>query len=99
MFKFEHLFVLDPQAMGSLLRDVPNDTLIDALKGVGEAEREPFFRAMSSRAADGVRDEIAARGRVKLADVVAAQKEVVTVARRLAADGTIVFGSGDDDYV
>lgn len=99
MFKFEHLFVLDPQAMGSLLRDVPNDTLIDALKGVGEAEREPFFRAMSSRAADGVRDEIAARGRVRLADVVAAQKEVVMVARRLAADGTIVFGSGDDDYV
>jgi len=99
MFKFEHLFVLDPKAMGSLLRDVPNDTLIDALKGVDEAEREVFFRAMSSRAADGVKDEIAARGRTRLADVVAAQKEVVTIARRLAADGTIAFGSGDDDYV
>ncbi|KQM14825.1 flagellar motor switch protein FliG [Novosphingobium sp. Leaf2] len=99
MFKFEHLFVLNPQAMGSLLRDVPNETLIDALKGISEDEREVFFRAMSSRAADGVRDEIAARGRVKLADVVAAQKAVVAVARKLAADGTIVFGSGDDDYV
>lgn len=99
MFKFEHLFVLEAQAMGSLLRDVPNDTLIDALKGIAEEEREVFFRAMSSRAADGVRDEIAARGRVKLADVVAAQKEVVAVARKLAADGTIVFGAGDDDYV
>lgn len=100
MFKFEHLFVLDPQAMGALLRDVPNETLIDALKGISEDEREVFFRAMSSRAADGVRDEIAARGRVKLADVVTAQKAVVAVARKLAADGTIVFGSsGDDDYV
>ncbi|KMS54290.1 flagellar motor switch protein FliG [Novosphingobium barchaimii LL02] len=100
MFKFEHLFVLDAQAMGALLRDVPNETLIDALKGIAEDEREVFFRAMSSRAADGVRDEIAARGRVKLADVVAAQKDVVAVARKLAADGTIVFGSGgDDDYV
>ncbi len=99
MFKFEHLFVLDPQAMGALLRDVANETLIDALKGIAEEEREVFFRAMSSRAADGVRDEIAARGRVKLADVVAAQKAVVAVARKLAADGTIVFGSGDDDYV
>lgn len=99
MFKFEHLFVLDPQSMGALLRDVANDTLIDALKGIGEDERDPFFRAMSSRAADGVKDEIAARGRVKLADVVAAQKEVVLVARRLAAEGTIVFGSGDDEYV
>lgn len=99
MFKFEHLFVLEPHAMGTLLREVDNETLIDALKGIAEEERECFFRAMSSRAADGVRDEIAARGRVKLADVVDAQKQVVAAARRLAADGEIVFGAGDDDYV
>lgn len=99
MFKFEHLFVLDPMAMGTLLRDVPNDVLIDALKGIGEEERNFFFRAMSSRAADGVKDEIAARGRTKLADVVAAQKEIVSIARRLAAEGSIMFGSSEDDYV
>jgi flagellar motor switch protein FliG len=100
MFKFEHLFVLNPQAMGALLREVDNDSLIDALKGISEEEREVFFKAMSSRAADGVRDEIAARGRTKLADVVAAQKAIVAVARRLAADGVIVFGAGgDDEYV
>ncbi|MDE8651134.1 flagellar motor switch protein FliG [Novosphingobium album (ex Liu et al. 2023)] len=99
MFKFEHLFGLDPQSMGALLREVDNDTLIDSLKGIAEEERETFFRAMSSRAADGVRDEIAARGRVKLADVVAAQKQVVAAARRLSAEGVIVFGSGDDEYV
>lgn len=99
MFKFEHLFVLDPQSMGTLLREVANDTLIDALKGIAEDERTVFLRAMSSRAADGVKDEIAARGRVKLADVVAAQKEVVAAARKLAAEGSIVFGSGDDEYV
>jgi flagellar motor switch protein FliG len=100
MFKFEHLFGLDPQSMGALLREVDNDALIDALKGIAEDERENFFRAMSSRAADGVKDEIAARGRVKLADVVAAQKQIVAAARRLAAEGTIVFGAGgDDEYV
>ncbi|GGC41002.1 flagellar motor switch protein FliG [Novosphingobium marinum] len=99
MFKFEHLFELDPQSMGALLREVDNETLIDALKGIAEEERECFFRAMSSRAADGVRDEIAARGRVKLAAVVSAQKDVVASARRLAAEGVIVFGSGDDEYV
>lgn len=100
MFKFEHLFALDPQAMGALLREVDNDSLIDALKGIEEAERECFFRAMSSRAADGVRDEIAGRGRVKLADVVEAQKQIVAAARRLAGEGVIAFGSsGDDEYV
>ena len=100
MFKFEHLFVLDPQSMGALLREVESDTLIDALKGIAEDQRNVFFRAMSSRAADGVKDEIGARGRLKMADVVTAQKAIVAAARRLAAEGTIVFGSGgDDEYV
>ncbi|MFM5908723.1 MAG: flagellar motor switch protein FliG [Novosphingobium sp.] len=101
MFKFEHLFVLDPQSMGSLLRDVESDVLIDALKGIDEEQRNVFFRAMSSRAADGVKDEIAGRGRLKMADVLTAQKAIVAVARRLAAEGTIVFGvgGGDDEYV
>ena len=101
MFKFEHLFVLDPQSMGALLREVESEVLIDALKGTEEEQRDVFFRAMSSRAADGVRDEIAGRGRLKLADVQDAQKAIVAVARRLAAEGTIMFGSGggDDEYV
>lgn len=100
MFRFEHLFVLDSQSMGALLREVESEMLVDALKGVSEEERDVFFAAMSSRAADGVRDEIEMRGRVKMADVEAAQKSVIDVARRLAADGTIAFGaSEDDDYV
>ncbi len=99
MFKFDHLFVLDDKSMGALLREVDSDTLIAALKGIGPEPRENFFRAMSSRAAEGVRDEIDARGRMKMAEVVEAQKAVVAAARRLAAEGVIVFGAGDDDYV
>lgn len=100
MFKFEHLYELDPQSMGALLREVESETLIDALKGIAEEEREFFFGAMSSRAADGVRDEIAARGRLKRADVELAQRAIVAAARKLAAEGTIVFGAGgEDDYV
>lgn len=101
MFKFEHLFGLDAQMMGQLLREVDSEILIDALKGVEEPQREIFFRAMSSRAADGLRDEIEARGRLKAAVVIDAQNKVVATARRLAAEGLIVFGSGggEDDYV
>lgn len=100
MFRFEHLFALDSQSMGALLREIDGATLVDALKGIAEQEREWFFAAMSSRAADGMRDEIEARGRIKVAEVEAAQKEIVDIARRLAADGVIAFGSsGDDDYV
>ena len=100
MFKFEHLFALDAQSMGALLREVESDVLINALKGIAEDQRDVFFRAMSSRAADGVRDEVAGRGRLKMADVVEAQKAMVAAARRLAAEGVIAFGSsGDDEYV
>ena len=101
MFKFEHLFALDPQAMGTLLREVESEVLIDALKGIDADQRDVFFRAMSSRAADGVRDEIDARGRLKLADVLTAQKAIVAVARRLAGEGLLQFGAGggDDEYV
>lgn len=99
MFKFEHLFVLDDKSMGSLLREVDSDTLIAALKGTPDEQRDVFFRAMSARAADGIRDEIAARGRMKMAEVIEAQKAIITAARRLAAEGVIAFGAGDDDYV
>lgn len=100
MFKFEHLFVLDPQAMGVLLREIESEVLIDALKGISEEERDCFFAAMSSRAADGVRDEIANRGRLKLADVTEAQRTIVAAARRLSGEGLLSFGNSDaDDYV
>ncbi len=99
LFTFEMLFVLDPQSMGRLLRDVDNEKLIDALKGLKEPDRTPFFAAMSSRAADGVRDEIELRGRLAKSEVLAAQKAIVELARGLADAGEIVIGSGSGEFV
>ena len=99
MFKFEHLFVLDARQIGTLLRDVESDTLINSLRGLSEEDREIFYGAMSVRAADGLRDEIDSMGRIKRADVEAAQREVIAVAKRLIADGDLIMGDGDDDYV
>ncbi|MEX0341558.1 MAG: FliG C-terminal domain-containing protein, partial [Erythrobacter sp.] len=99
MFKFEHLFALDTKMTGVLLREVESDTLIFALKGLEEVQRDQFYGAMSSRAADGLRDEIEMRGRVKKADVETAQKEIVAIAKRLIAQGDLVMGEGDEDYV
>lgn len=99
LFTFEMLFVLDPQSMGRLLRDVDNEKLVDALKGIKDADRAPFFAAMSSRAADGVRDEIELRGRLPKSEVLAAQKAIVEIARGLADAGEIVIGSGSGEFV
>lgn len=99
LFTFEMLFALDPMSMGRLLRDVDNEKLVDALKGLKEPDRAPFFAAMSSRAADGVRDEIDLRGRLSKKDVAAAQKAIVEIARGLADAGEIVIGSGNGEFV
>ena len=99
MFTFEMLFALEPMAMGRLLRDVESEVLVDALKGIPEEQRGPFFAAMSSRAADGVKDEIDMRGRLKLEDVRAAQRKMIAKARELADLGEISLGAGDAEFV
>lgn len=99
MFVFENLLELDDKNLGTLIRAIDGDTLTLALKGVDEAGRNRFLGCMSSRAADQIRDEMEARGPMRLSEVLDAQKQVIAVARQLAKDGTIMMGAGDDDYV
>ena len=100
MFVFENLLEMDDKNLGTLIRNVDGDVLVKALKGVDEATRARILGCMSARAADGIRDEMEARGPTKLADVMEAQKAMIAIARNLAKDGTIQMGgSGDDDYV
>ena len=98
MFIFDNLLELDEKNLGILLRNVENDMLVVALKGADEKLREKMLGCMSARAADSIRDEMAERGPMRLADVHEAQKEVLTVARRLADEGTLMLG-GREDYV
>jgi len=98
MFKFEQLFALDTKMTGVLLREVESDLLILALRGLEPDQRDHFFAAMSQRAADGLRDEIENRGRVKRSDVDAAQRQIIAIAKRLIATGELIMGAGDDDY-
>ena len=99
MFVFDNLLDLDDKNLGTLIRNIDGDILSRALKGVDEAARGRFLGCMSARAADGIRDEMEARGPMKLAEVLEAQKAMIAIARNLAKDGTIVMGAGDDDYV
>ncbi|KQM87470.1 flagellar motor switch protein FliG [Sphingomonas sp. Leaf23] len=99
LFVFDNLLEMDDKNLGVLIRNVDSDLLVRALKGVDENARGRFLGCMSARAADGIRDEMEARGPMKLAEVLDAQKGVITVARQLAKDGTIMMGGGDDDYV
>lgn len=99
MFVFDNLLDMDDKNLGTLIRSIDGDILTRALKGIDEAARNRFLGCMSARAADGIRDDMEARGPMKLSEVLEAQKVIIQIARTLAKDGTIMMGGGEDDYV
>jgi flagellar motor switch protein FliG len=99
MFVFDDLQGLDDRGMQRLIREISVDTLVVALKGVDTALQEKFFGNMSSRAADMLREDLDAKGPIKLADVESAQKEILATAKQLAGEGELMIGKGGDDFV
>ncbi|MDF7759614.1 flagellar motor switch protein FliG [Kosakonia cowanii] len=99
MFLFENLVDMEDRSIQRILQDIDNESLIVALKGVDEALRDKFFRNMSKRQADIMRDDLNSRGPVRMSQVENEQKAILLVVRRLAETGEIVIGGGDDAYV
>jgi flagellar motor switch protein FliG len=100
MFVFDNLIDVDDRGMQQLLREVSSDTLILALKGADETMREKIFSNMSKRAAEIMRDDLENKGPVRLSEVENAQKEILSIARRMADSGEIALGGkGAEQYV
>jgi flagellar motor switch protein FliG len=99
MFVFDDLLEIDDRGMQELLRQVPADKLLIALKGVDEPFKAKVFKNMSQRAAEMLKGDLEAKGPVRLADVEAAQKEILLAARKLADAGTIQLGGKGEEYV
>ncbi|MGD9943421.1 MAG: flagellar motor switch protein FliG [Burkholderiaceae bacterium] len=99
MFTFEDLNKLDDRAIQLILREIQTESLIVALKGADGDLREKIFRNMSSRAAETLREDLESKGPVKVSDVEAEQKEILKTVRRLADEGQIAMGGGDDAFV
>jgi flagellar motor switch protein FliG len=94
MFVFDNLADVDDRGVQTLLREISTDTLVLALKGADDEVSDKIFGNMSKRAAELMRDDLEAMGPVRLSDVESAQKEILTVARRLAESGEISLGGG-----
>lgn len=101
MFVFENLAGVDDRSIQTLLREVQSDTLQKALKGADDALKEKFFKNMSSRAAASMKEDLASMGPTKISDVEGAQKEILTIAHKLADSGAIMLssGGGKSDFV
>jgi flagellar motor switch protein FliG len=100
MFVFEDIGLLDDRGIQRVLKEVDTKELGLALKGASEAVSEKFFKNMSSRAAEMMKEDMQFMGPVKLKDVEAAQQRIVDVVRRLEDDGEIVIsGRGGEDEI
>jgi len=94
MFVFDNLVELDDRGLQIMLREVSGERLGLALRGADSKVREKITRNMSQRAAEILLEDMEARGPVRLADVEAAQKEILIIVRRLADEGMISLGGG-----
>lgn len=99
MFVFDNLIDLDDRGIQALLREISTDVLIIALKACDEDMKEKIFKNMSKRAAELMRDDLDAMGPVKLSEVEGAQKEILTVARRMADAGEIMLGGSGEEMI
>ncbi|PID43395.1 MAG: flagellar motor switch protein FliG [Gammaproteobacteria bacterium] len=99
MFVFDNLKDVDDRGIQTLLREVSSDVLILALKGADEEVQEKIFTNMSKRAAELLRDDLEAKGPVKVSEVEAAQKDILTIARKLAESGEINLGGAGEEMV
>jgi flagellar motor switch protein FliG len=96
MFVFEDILFIDDRGMQTLLKEVPQEKLVVALKTAPEEIKEKIFKNMSKRGSDMLKEELESLGPVRLSDVEGAQQEIVNVAKRLEAEGKVIISRGGD---
>ncbi len=94
MFVFEDIVKIDDKGIQTLLKEVPNDKLLLALKTANEEIKTKIFKNISQRAANLLKDDLSNMGPARLSDVEGAQVEIVNAARRLEAEGKILIARG-----
>jgi len=100
MFVFENILDIDDRGVQVILREVQSESLIVALKGASQELRDKIFKNMSQRAAEMMKEDLEAKGPVRLSEVEEKQKEILQIIRRMADEGQVTIGQkGEDVYV
>lgn len=99
MFVFDNLEEVEGPGIQALLREISTDTLVLALKGASEGVKNKIFGNMSKRAGEMLRDDLETKGPVRVSEMETAQKEILTIARRMAESGDLALGGSGEAYV
>ncbi len=99
MFLFEDIVKLDDKSIQRVLREVDNNSIALALKGVKDDVQEAIFRNLSSRLADMIKEDMEFMGPVRIKDVEEVQQSIVDKVRELEERGEIVIARAGGDEV
>jgi flagellar motor switch protein FliG len=99
MFTFDDLIHIDDRGIQMVLKEITTDDLALALKMASDELKSKIFKNMSQRAAQILKEEMEAKGAVRVSDVEKAQMNIVRVARRLEEEGKIVIGGKGGEEV
>ena len=100
MFVFDDILLIDDTGIAEILKRADRKVLTIAMKGTSEELQNQFFRNMSTRAVELIKEEMEFMGPVKLKDVEKSQHEIVEIVRKLEEEGVIsIGGGGGEDYV
>ena len=98
-FTFDDCLKLDTRSLQTLLKEVPREDLLYALKTASPALSEKIFANISSRAAEILREDMGSLGPVRLSEVESAQQRIIASLRELQAEGKIVVAGGGGDVL
>ncbi|MCU4137671.1 MAG: Flagellar motor switch protein FliG [Thermodesulfobacteria bacterium] len=99
LFTFEDFLKVDDFSIQTLLREISTDDLKLALKGASPEVKEKFFRNMSKRAADLLKEELELMPPVRVTEVEKAQQNIIKTAKKLEQEGKIVLTRGEEEFV
>ena len=97
MFTFEDFLDVPEPGMRELLGQLDKRKLALALKGANDDLKNHFYKCMSSRAVEMLKEDMETLGPIRSREVNAAQLETVTVARRLESEGKMVLKTEQEE--
>ncbi len=97
MFTFDDFGRIDSAQLRELASAVDRKVLAVALKGAPPDLRDRFFKTMSSRAVEMLKEEIDSLGPVRGKDVQKAHGDMVALARQLEEEGKMTLRSDEGD--
>jgi flagellar motor switch protein FliG len=99
MFTFDDIVKLSDIDVQKVLREIPTDKLVIALRGTKQDVADKFMNNLSKRAKENLQEEMALLGKMKKSEVENERKAIVGIVRALEAAGEITVAAGEDEDI